>query len=155
MTLSCHIKATLFIVCCWLELIVSANVASGRAAEANEAKRFAPPDGSYLLAEDDQKFNLSSSVDSKLLDILNRIGPDMKPSSSFTDFNDITLNVSQRALLLMHNHAQRTLINKLTLIEPMIEEKLFRANVSSGCLMATRETISAAKKFESWAVQRK
>lgn len=109
----------------------------------------------YLLADPtDSQLNLTNAVDASLSGILDRIGPDMRP---LRDFNyasaDITLEVAQRAWLLMRHHAQTAALDKLSFSRPFVEEALESAKVSPECLLAARETMGAGEKLQSWAIQ--
>lgn len=109
--------------------------------------------GFLLTDSTNLKLNLSNDLDLKLSNILDRNGPDMRPSSDFTDFDDITIDISKRAWLLMHNHAEKLVLDKLKLIEPILEQTLLFSNVSSNCYEAVTRTIKAAKNLDSWAIQ--
>ena len=108
----------------------------------------------YLLADStDQKLNHSSAIDSELASILNRNGPDMRPLRDFRDFDDITLGVAKRAWQLMHHHAQTAVTDRVNFMRPLVEESLEAANVSAQCLDAALQTMHAAQRLESWAIQ--
>lgn len=107
----------------------------------------------YLLLHDDQQLNSSDPIDALLAAILDGVGPDMKPSSSYRDLSNVSVEISRRAWSLMHDHAQKALIDRFKLIEPLIDEKLRRARVSAECRSASRAIVEASKGFQSWAVQ--
>lgn len=109
--------------------------------------------GFLLTDSTDSKLDLSNELDLKLSNILDRTGPDMRPSSDFTDFDDITIDISKRAWKLMHNHAEKLLLDKLKIVEPILKETLMLSNVSSNCYEAVIKTITAAKTLDSWAIQ--
>lgn len=109
----------------------------------------------YLLADStDSQLNLTNAVDASLSGILDRIGPDMRPLRDFNHASaDITLEVAQRAWLLMRHHAQTAALDKLSYSRPFVEEALESAKVSPECLLAARETMEAGEQLQSWAIQ--
>lgn len=127
--------------------------ASNQAAERQEGAGLA----GYLLADStDLQLNQTNSVDALLSSILNRVGPDMRPLRDFSYASaDITLEVAQRAWILMHHHAQTAVSDKLSFIRPFVEEALESAQVSPQCRLAAQRTMEAGKKLQSWAIQRK
>lgn len=111
-------------------------------------------DAGYLLADaTDEQLNRSDIIDSTILSLLARDGPDMRPLRDFRDYDDITLDVAKRAWQLMHQHAQRATADKVKLATPSIERALLGANVSTDCSNAIQATLVAAQRLDSWAIQ--
>lgn len=108
----------------------------------------------YLLADPtNSQLNSSNALDSKLADILDRIGPDMRPLRDFRDFDDISVDVAKRAWKLMHDHALAAANGRLSLVRPIVERALLAANVSGACLSAASKTMDSAERLDSWAIQ--
>lgn len=108
----------------------------------------------FLLAKgSDTKLNQSDGTDSLLGDLLARVGPDMRPMRDFRDFHDITPEVAKRAWLLMHDHAQLAVADRMQFMKPIIGQLLEQANVSRRCSADALSTIEAAKQLDSWAIQ--
>lgn len=107
----------------------------------------------FLLAKAGDKLNISDGVDSLLAELLARVGPDMRPMRDFRDFDDITPEVAKRAWLLMHDHAQLALAERMQFMRPIVVELLKQANVSTRCSAAAISVIEAAQRLDSWAVQ--
>lgn len=108
----------------------------------------------YLFAEQtDARLNLSDAVDASLSRILDRDGPDMRPSRGFKESDDLTLEVSLRAWRLFYEHASIAVADRINLAQPAIEQLLIDANVSSGCKTSVSETFKGALRMESWAIK--
>lgn len=108
----------------------------------------------FLFADrTDARLNLTDQVDVALSKILDRNGPDMRPSRDFKDFSDITMNVSKRAWILLHEHAKLAIQDRLDMSKPAFDELLTSANVSRGCHDAIHEVFEAAKRLDEWAVK--
>lgn len=108
----------------------------------------------FLFADrSDARLNLSDSIDANLSRILDRNGPDMRPSRDFKDFSDITLDVSKRAWSLLHDHTKLAIQERLDLAQPAFDELLESANVSQPCHRAIHEVFDGAKRMDSWAVK--
>lgn len=129
---------------------------------------------SNLLLMPSSRNKIMNVTEQKELDeALFQIGPDLRQLRDFTDEqrqqkqtnNNITHNASlpsspsmEMSVLswkLMRHHAQQVLAQKLHLLEPILIETLIEANVSSKCLKAGIETLKAATRLESWAIQSK
>lgn len=112
--------------------------------------------GGYLLAgATDQQLDANDRVDATLSGILNRQGPDMRPLRDFRDADDISVEVAQRAWRLMHHHALVSVGQRVSLLQPLVEQALSGANVSAQCALAARKTMQAAQQLDSSAIQRK
>lgn len=110
--------------------------------------------GGYLLSrKTDQKLNLSDPIDGKISDILDRNGPNMRPSRNFKDFEDLSVNVSIQAWKLLYDHSSYMLKERINLVQPVIELLLTDANVSTHCYEAVKEVFSGAKRLDSWAIK--
>lgn len=110
--------------------------------------------GGYLLAQStDQKLNLNDPIDRNLSLILDRDGPDMRPSRNCRDFTDITANISIRAWDLMHEHAAIAIEQKIDAAWPLVEKLLADARVSKQCVGSIKLMMAGAKRMESWAVK--
>lgn len=110
----------------------------------------------YLLAEaTNEELNKSDALDATLANILGRTGPDMRPMRDFEDFHDISVEVAKRAWRLMHQHAKSAVRDRFKLMGPLVEQALLAANVSLDCMKAAIDTMSAAQRLDSWAIQRK
>lgn len=109
----------------------------------------------YLLVDptDQRLLNLSDPLDRNLSQILDRQGPDMRPSRDYHDFKDISLDMSKRAWSLMREHAKIALQLRTHLAWPPIERLLAEARVSGQCVEAISKTFSGARRLESWAVK--
>lgn len=91
----------------------------------------------------------------KLLELLKRVGPNMRSSSNYYDFEDIGLNESMIGWKSLHNQAQSFADSQVHFYGPKLEHLLREANVSAGCLMSLNETLKSLERLDSWAVQSK
>ena len=108
----------------------------------------------YLLShKTDSLLNLSNPIDANLSDVLNRNGPDMRPSRNYRDFQDISMEVSKRAWVLLHEQTSVSLRRRIELAWPALEEILFVSRVSNKCLNSIKLVMEGAKRMESWAVK--
>lgn len=108
----------------------------------------------YLLSSArDTQLDLKDPIDRHLWDILNRNGPDMRPSRDYKDFKDVPVNVSMRAWWLLHDYAKMAISNKIYYAWPAIEEVLASARVSNKCQKAVQSTMDGANRMESWAIK--
>jgi hypothetical protein len=99
----------------------------------------------YLLAEPtDQRLNLNDPIDRNLSEILDRHGPDLRPSRDSHDFTDITLDISIRAWDLLHEHAVVATEQKVDSAWPIFERLLAEAKTSSVCISSIKETMAGA-----------
>lgn len=106
----------------------------------------------------DKQHNTPQSLDSRLSDALDQIGPDLRQMRDFSQLDDslaIDIGLAKRAWQLMRNHAQNAIVSRLQLIGPLIMDNLAKSNVSLECVDAIQQTIDGAKKLDSWAIQRK
>lgn len=94
-------------------------------------------------------------VDLLLSDVLDRVGPDMRPTSGFKDSPDLSLELARRAWTLMQRHAQATADQRYLALWPLVQQLLTDSNVSSQCLQAAHRTAHSARRLDSWAIQRK
>lgn len=98
----------------------------------------------------------SSSLNPALLnDLLGRVGPDMRPTSGFTDEPDISIEVAQHAWRSMREHASRVAAAQMDALWPSVSETLETARVSAQCARAAKLTADATRRLELWAIQRK
>lgn len=108
----------------------------------------------YLLARPtDGQLDQSQQVDAILSSVLDRVGPDMRPTSGFKDFADITPPVAQRGWQLMRDHALWATNARIQLIWPLVQQLLVDSNVSLKCLLASGRTAEAARRLDTWAIQ--
>ena len=99
------------------------------------------------------RLNSSEPLDSKLMELLERIGPDMKPASGFLDFRDISTELSKRAWQLMRERASEMADTKVSSLWPSIEQSLLESNVTSDCLEAARKVSERARALDAWATK--
>jgi len=97
----------------------------------------------------------SRKIDAKLAEILSRFGPDMKPASGFRDYDDISIEISQRAWKLMHERTKGLSNDKVSALWPHVEKSLRKSNVSEKCIVAAQKVADGARSLEVWALQRK
>lgn len=91
----------------------------------------------------------------KLLELLKRVGPNMRSSSNYYDFEDIGLNESMIAWKSLHNQAQSFADNQVHFYGPKLKHLLKEANVGASCLISLNETLKSLERLDSWAVQSK
>jgi hypothetical protein len=109
---------------------------------------------SYLVPNETySKLTDQTDSDGRLLSVLDRIGPDMKPANGFVDPPNITLDVARRAWQLMHNHAEQFAADRVDLLWPVVRQTLVQAEVSGECLVAAQEVASSARNLKTWAVK--
>lgn len=108
----------------------------------------------YLLSDFDEKFDTKDETDVKLMNILDRDGPDLRSSANFHDFADIRLKESQRAWRLLRQHTSKVVASKVNYIRPIIRRLLNKTNVSQECQQAIDTTLEGALRLELWAIQR-
>lgn len=106
----------------------------------------------YLLQDATLK-EVRASNDRPLLELLERVGPEMKPANGFVDPANITLELAQRAWARMREHAERVARDRVDFMWPSVERALVEAAVSESCLIAARRTAEAAKRLETWAIK--
>lgn len=114
----------------------------------------------YLLVDSSDKLSQNNTSDDaknsrRLAQVLERVGPDMRPASGFEDFADVELEVAQLAWRRMHEHARLTMDERVKFAWPIVEQTLSEANVSRECLLAAQRTAQAAQQLNTWAIQRK
>lgn len=109
--------------------------------------------GFLLSGAADKYLNLSNSVDAKIDEILDRDGPDMRPSRDYRDYKDIDIEVALRSWTLLRRHAFRVLSNQLDTIRPVVVELLDSSQVSNECKQAALGVFQSAKNLDSWAVK--
>lgn len=112
-----------------------------------------PPPG-YLLADATDKYlNNSDRIDAKILELLERDGPDMRPTRGYKDFDDIDIDTAVRSWSLLHRHAFKAINDKIDHISPFVGELLDSANASKQCKTAVRQILRRARSLDSWAVK--
>lgn len=131
----------------------SDQTANGLGADGRSGHAIAAAAGFLLSRATDTHLNLSDPIDRHLSDILNRNGPDMRPSRDYKDFKDITLNVSMRAWSLLHQHAQFAISNRIDYTWPALREIMVSAKVSNKCQKAISATMDGARRMESWSIK--
>lgn len=91
----------------------------------------------------------------KLEEILSRVGPNMRASSDYHDFQDIGLNETLLAWRKLDTQARRFVEQRVAELRPKVVALLAEARVSDECRRAANVTLDAMQRLDSWAVQRK
>jgi len=91
----------------------------------------------------------------KLNVILNRVGPNMRSSTNYHDFQDIALNESIEAWQLLHEQARSIAQDQVDLFKPHIMSIMQQANVTQDCHKSMGQTLDRMKNLESWALESK
>lgn len=110
----------------------------------------------WLFARPRQSTQLNASesaLDAKLKDVLDRVGPDMKPASGFRDYDDISIDVAKRAWQLLHERVRDVSNERIVTLLPQLEHLLTKSNVSGRCMHAVRSVADGARSLDVWATQ--
>lgn len=91
----------------------------------------------------------------KLAELVRRVGPNMRASADYHDFEDVGLNESIEAWRLLRNQAEQFAKNQVKFLGPKVRHLLMEANVSSKCLESIETTLSSMKQLEPWAIKSK
>lgn len=94
-------------------------------------------------------------VSPKLSEILTRIGPNMRSSSDYNDFSDISLNDSVLAWKMMHDQFENLALRQVDQYEPQVESLLEQAQVSDQCSKAIKWVLNSMRRLDSRAIQSK
>lgn len=106
--------------------------------------------GSGALSGGQQK---TAAAHANVFELIERIGPNMRSSSDYHDFDNIGLNESIVGWQLLHNQAQLFAENQVHFYGPKLERLLSEANVSAACEQSLNETLQSLERLDSWAVQ--
>lgn len=91
----------------------------------------------------------------KLLNLLTRVGPDMKASSDYHDYHDIHANESILAWKLLHEQLEQFAQNQVHLYRPKLEKLLLDSSVSKSCKQSIDVLLDSLEHLNTWAVQSK
>lgn len=95
----------------------------------------------------------AEKISDKLADVIKRVGPNMRASSDYHDYQDIKLNESIEAWQLMHKRVMEFAQNQVQFYAPKIDTFLEEANVTSKCRESVSSSMESIKKLNSRAIQ--
>lgn len=102
-----------------------------------------------------QDANNQTGNNEKLANLLNRVGPNMRASSDYHDYNDINLEESILAWKLLHKQSKHFAQNQVKFYRSNLEKLLNDAEVSIDCKISIDFLLNSLEDLKFWAVQSK
>lgn len=97
--------------------------------------------------------DLSRNKTEKLEQILNRVGPNMRASANYFDFEDIQLNESIEAWKLMGEEISSIAKNQLESYSNNVQKILSKSGVGHNCLRDSLLLLKSALNFDIRPIQ--
>lgn len=136
-----------------VSLLTVASVYSSASFSAQQVPLPANYSSEIDLTKSDHPKN-NSKLDSDLKTILSRPGPDLRTSTNYEDFKDISVDHATRAWSLMRLETLKVVNRQLDQFLPQLNELLMEEpRISNDCLEAINVTLMGARSLESWAIQ--
>lgn len=143
-------KITIVLIIITLQEITAGSIQGNHISNHHISARSLP-----LWVASLNKTDSGKNVTSRLDEILKRIGPNMRSSSDFNDFNDIYLNESVLAWKMMHDQVRGFALHQVDQYAPQIESLLKQAQVSDQCLKSIQWILESMRRLDSRAIQSK
>lgn len=98
---------------------------------------------------------LEAESNGKLKSVLGRVGPNMRASSNYHDYDDVHLNESIIGWRNLHELTKLFARQQVQFYRPKIRQLLSEANVSETCRVAADSFLTSIENLDSTAVKSK
>lgn len=99
--------------------------------------------------------NWTSIKDEKLARVLNRVGPNLRSSANYFDYQDVELDETLTAWKLMRAKTLTWTQGQLLNMAPKLRQLMVESNVSSSCLRASETLVNAIGDLDFRPIQSK